>query len=84
MKAVQLYGTQYCPYCVMARRLLTQKGVRFEDIRIDETPSRRAEMEQRSKRFTVPQIFIGDEHVGGCDDLYALERGGRLDTLLAD
>lgn len=84
MKVVQLYGTQYCPYCVMARRLLTQKGVRFEDIRIDEMPSRRTEMEQRSKRCTVPQIFVGDMHVGGCDDLYALERSGQLDKMLAD
>lgn len=84
MKAVQLYGTQHCPYCVMARRLLAQKGVRYEDIRIDEVPSRRAEMEQRSRRYTVPQIFIGEQHVGGCDDLYMLERSGQLDALLAD
>ncbi|MEJ2060062.1 MAG: glutaredoxin 3 [Gammaproteobacteria bacterium] len=79
---VIMYSTRFCPYCVMARRLLSSKRVEFEDIRIDQHPERRAEMEDRSGRFTVPQIFIGEVHVGGYDDMAALEREGRLDPLL--
>lgn len=83
MVNVVVYSTEQCPYCVRAKDLLGRKGVRFDEIRIDLEPERRLEMEQRSRRRTVPQIFIGDRHVGGCDDLYALERAGQLDSLLS-
>ncbi len=79
---VVMYGTARCPYCVRARALLDSKGVAFDDIRIDENPERRAEMEDLSQRRTVPQIFIDDTHIGGCDELYALEYAGKLDALL--
>jgi glutaredoxin 3 len=82
MPDVVIYSTRFCPYCVRARMLLDNKNVTYTDIRIDEQPERRAEMEQRSQRSSVPQIFIGDEHVGGCDDLFALEAGGELDRKL--
>lgn len=81
--SVVMYGTAYCPYCVRARRLLDSKGVEYEDIRLEGRPDLRAEMEQRSGGGrTVPQIFINEEHIGGSDDLFALERAGRLDELL--
>ena len=79
---VVLYGTAYCPYCVRARALLDSKGISYEDIGLERHPERRREMEQRSGRRTVPQIFIDDEHIGGSDDLFALERAGELDSLL--
>jgi len=79
---VLMYLTASCPFCQSAERLLAQKGVMIEKIRVDLEPARRAEMMQRSGRRTVPQIWIGERHVGGCDDLYALEREGRLDPLL--
>lgn len=79
---VVLYGTAYCPYCVRARDLLDRKGVSYEDIRLEGDPERRREMEQRSGRRTVPQIFIDEQHVGGSDDLFALDRAGKLDSLL--
>ena len=79
---VVLYGTAYCPYCVRARALLDSKGISYEDIGLESHPERRREMEQRSGRRTVPQIFIDDEHIGGSDDLFALERAGKLDSLL--
>lgn len=80
---VVMYGTAYCPYCVRARRLLDTKGVVFEDIRIEGRPDLRAEMERRSDGArTVPQIFIDDRHIGGSDDLFALEHAGNLDELL--
>ncbi len=82
MPDVVMYSTKFCPYCVRARMLLDQKNVPYTDIRIDEHPDRRAEMEQRAQRTSVPQIFIGDEHVGGCDDLFALEAAGELDRKL--
>lgn len=84
MKAVRVYSTALCPYCVMAKRLLSGKGVGFEEIRVDEKPALREEMTRVSGRCTVPQIFVGDTHVGGFDDLSALERAGRLDPLLRD
>ncbi|WJW75546.1 glutaredoxin 3 [Thiohalobacter sp. IOR34] len=84
MPDVVMYSTAFCPYCIRARMLLERKGVEYRDIRIDETPALRAEMEARSGRTSVPQIFIGDTHVGGCDDLYALEAEERLDSLLRD
>jgi glutaredoxin 3 len=79
---ITMYATGYCPYCHMAERLLQSKGVSFEMIRVDLEPQRRTEMMERTKRRTVPQIFIGDRHVGGYDDLAALDRAGKLDPLL--
>lgn len=80
---VVMYTTPWCPYCIRARSLLKQKGVAFEDIDVGANPALRREMEARSQRHTVPQIWINDEHIGGCDDLYALERAGQLDDKLA-
>lgn len=79
---VRMYATGWCPYCVAARDLLRGKGVPFEEIDLTSDPARRAEMESLSGRSSVPQIFIGDEHVGGYDDMAALDRSGRLDRLL--
>lgn len=78
-----MYSTGFCPYCVRARMLLDRKGVNYTDIRVDLEPHLRAEMVQRSGRTSVPQIFINDFHVGGCDDMYALENQGKLDPLLS-
>jgi glutaredoxin 3 len=84
MQAVTLYTTPICPYCIAAKRLLDSKNVSYTDIDVMTETDRRAEMMQRaSGRHTVPQIFVGDTHVGGCDELYALERAGKLDALLA-
>jgi glutaredoxin 3 len=80
--AVVMYTTSWCPYCERARRLLARKKVAFEEIDVDSAPQKRAEMQQKSGRRTVPQIFIGDTHVGGSDDLHALEDAGKLDALL--
>ena len=80
---VLMYCTAACPFCQSAEQLLLKKGARIEKVRVDLDPGRRAEMTQKSGgRRTVPQIWIGDRHVGGCDDLYALERQGKLDPLL--
>ena len=80
---IRMYATATCPYCIRAEQLLLDKGVvGLDKIRVDLDPSRREEMMKLSGRRTVPQIFIGDYHVGGCDDLFALERAGRLDPLL--
>lgn len=79
---VLMYATGLCPYCVFARRLLAGKGVAYEEVRVDKHPERRSEMETRSGRYTVPQIFIGDYHVGGYDDMAALDQAGELDGLL--
>ncbi|MES2264773.1 MAG: glutaredoxin 3 [Pseudomonadota bacterium] len=80
---VLLYSTAVCPYCVRAERLLESKGVTgIEKIRVDLDPEQRVLMMQKTGRRTVPQIYIGDTHVGGFDDLYALEQAGRLDPLL--
>lgn len=79
---VVMYMTAWCPYCARARRLLADKGVKVEEIDIDERPEARAQMIARSGRNTVPQIFIGETHVGGCDDLHALDARGRLDPML--
>ncbi|MBT8427940.1 MAG: glutaredoxin 3 [Erythrobacter sp.] len=81
---VVLYGTAYCPFCVRARRLLDNKGVAYADLRLEHQPELRREMERRSGRHTVPQIFIGDQHIGGSDELHSLERAGRLDALLRE
>lgn len=84
MNAVKMYTTQVCPYCVRAKALLRQRGVaEIEEIRIDLDPAERDRMIELTGRRTVPQIFIGDLHVGGCDDLHALESAGKLDPLLA-
>ena len=80
--AVKMYTTSWCPYCGRARALLARKGVDVQDIDIEASPEKRAEMQNRSGRRSVPQIFIGDLHVGGCDDLHALEKAGKLDSLL--
>lgn len=78
-----MYGTASCPFCQSAERLLRHKGVRdLEIVRVDLAPERRQEMMQRSGGRTVPQIWIGSRHIGGCDDLYDLERAGDLDALL--
>jgi glutaredoxin 3 len=82
MAKVLMYLTASCPFCQSADRLLQEKGVTVEKIRVDLEPARRAEMMQKSGRRTVPQIWIGELHVGGCDDLYALDRAGKLDPLL--
>ena len=85
MPPVEIYTTRYCPYCVSAKALLKRKGVAFTEIDLAGNWERRDEMIQRANgRTTVPQIFIGAVHVGGCDDLHALERAGKLDPLLAD
>ena len=82
--AVTMYSTAVCPYCVQAERLLRAKGVgEIAKVRIDLDPPRRIEMMQRTGRRTVPQIYIGEEHVGGYDDLVALDREGKLDPLLS-
>lgn len=82
MADVVIYTTGYCPYCIRARNLLKKKGVSYTDLRIDDHPELRAEMEHRSGRQSVPQIFIGDHHVGGCDDMVELDAAGKLDPLL--
>ena len=84
LKSVKMYSTATCPYCIRAKALLRERGVeQFEDIRVDERPGERANMIKLTGRYTVPQIFIGETHVGGCDDLIALDRAGRLEPLLA-
>jgi glutaredoxin 3 len=83
MSAVKMYSTGACPYCQMAERLLVAKGVAaIEKIRVDLEPAKRVEMMERTGRRTVPQIYIGDTHVGGYDELAALDRAGKLDALL--
>ena len=83
MKAVEIYTSPLCGYCHAAKRLLKEKGVSFSEVNVLAQPGRKAEMIKRANGGrTVPQIFVGDTHVGGCDDLYALERAGKLDPLL--
>jgi glutaredoxin 3 len=84
MSKVQMYTTAICPYCIRAKRLLERKGVAYEEIHIDGDYEQMRIMMQRSNRHTVPQIFIGDHHVGGYDDLARLESYGKLDELLAE
>ena len=79
---VLMYCTAACPFCRSAERLLLEKGAKIDKVRVDLEPARRAEMMQKSGRRTVPQIWIGSRHVGGCDDLYALDAEGKLDPLL--
>lgn len=84
MKPVEIYTTQTCPYCIAAKRLLVKKGVEFKEIDVAGQPQLRAAMTQRAGgRTSVPQIFIDGQHVGGCDDLHALDHAGKLDPMLA-
>jgi len=82
-KKITIYTTPICPYCQMAKQLLQRKGAAFDEIDVMGKPALRAEMQAKSGRSTVPQIWIGERHVGGCDDLYALDSEGGLDPLLA-
>ncbi len=79
---VTVYVSDWCPYCERAKGLLNQKNVPFSEINVEDEPKFREEMMARSKRRTVPQIFIGDKHIGGCDDLFELDRSGELDRLI--
>lgn len=83
MASVTVYSSDFCPYCMRAKALLRKKGVAFEEIRVDGRADLRAAMAARAGRSTVPQIWINDRHVGGCDDLQELERCGELDHWLA-
>lgn len=82
MTSVLIYSTQTCPYCDRAKQLLDSKGVKYEEIRVDENPTLKDEMIAKSGRRTVPQIFINDQAIGGFDDMAALEKAGKLDSLL--
>lgn len=82
MHKTVIYTSAYCPYCTHAKSLLVEKGVDFEEFSIDGHPEVRREMAAKAGKNTVPQIWIGERHVGGCDDLVALERAGQLDALL--
>jgi glutaredoxin 3 len=85
MRRIEIYTTMWCGYCRAAKALLDRKGAQFEEIDVGRNPERRSEMTQRANgRTTVPQIFVGATHVGGYDDLHALDRAGRLDPLLAE
>ncbi|MBB6342669.1 glutaredoxin 3 [Pseudomonas fluvialis] len=84
MKPVLIYTSVTCGYCMRAKQLLQRKGVAFDEISVDGKPDVRAEMVRKAGKTSVPQIWIGSTHVGGCDDLHALERAGKLDALLAD
>ena len=85
MRAVEIYTTPFCGYCAMAKRLLDRKGVAYREIDVSADPELRAAMVQRANgRRTVPQIFVGTTHVGGSDDLHALDHAGKLDPLLAE
>jgi glutaredoxin 3 len=84
MKPVTVYSTRVCPYCMRAKALLDDKHITYTEVLVDAEPARLAEMMQKSGRRTVPQIFVGEHHVGGFDDLYALDRQGGLEPLLAD
>ena len=84
MQPVKMYSTATCPYCLRAKALLKQRGVEtIDEIRVDEQPAEREAMVRLTRRWTVPQIFIGETHVGGCDELVALDRRGGLEPLLA-
>ncbi|WP_437879624.1 glutaredoxin 3 [Pseudomonas sp. LRF_L74] len=84
MAKVVIYSSDWCPFCIRAKQLLESKDVAFDEIKVDGQPQVRAQMAQKAGRTSVPQIWIDDRHVGGCDDLYALERAGKLDALLQD
>lgn len=79
---IRMYSSQWCPFCVQAKRLLDSKGVSYDEIIVDGKPALRAQMMEESGQRTVPQIWINDAHIGGCDELYSLERARKLDPLL--
>ena len=83
MAEVVIYTTRICPYCVRAKQLFQRKGISYQEIDVSTDQELRLKLVARTKQRTVPQIFINDQHIGGCDDLYALERQGALDPLLA-
>ena len=82
MQQVLIYSSDFCPFCRRAKQLLEQKGVTYEEINVDKVRGSRKEMAEKAGRTSVPQIWIGETHVGGCDDLYALQQAGKLDGLL--
>lgn len=82
MPEIIIYTTAWCPYCLWAKSLLQRKGVAFNEIKVDGNPALRAEMASKAGRTSVPQIWIGERHIGGCDELHALDRAGQLDALL--
>ncbi len=84
MKKIIIYSKDVCPYCVKAKNLLQRKGAVYEEIKITTDEQKQEMIKKANGRMTVPQIFIGDFHVGGCDDLYALESEGKLDKILQD
>lgn len=84
MKKIEIYTKDYCTFCHRAKHLLIDKGVAFVEYEISEDSAKAVQMQQRARRRTVPQIFIDDQHIGGCDDLYALESSGKLDPILLD
>lgn len=83
MPNILIYSSEHCPYCVRAKELLQRKGCTYQEVRIDLDPQAKETMMAITGRRTVPQIFINDQHIGGCDDLYALEKAGGLDKLLS-
>lgn len=83
MASVVIYTSAWCPYCIRAKDLLDKKNVTYQEISVDGQPAVRAKMAEKAGRTSVPQIWVGEKHVGGCDDLMALERAGKLDALLA-
>jgi glutaredoxin 3 len=82
MNRIEMYTTAICPYCLAAKSFLARKGLKVEEIRVDTDPARRTEMVEKTRRMTVPQIFVNGHYVGGYDDLVALDRKGGLDPLL--
>jgi len=80
--SVVIYSTRFCPFCVRAKQLFDGKKISYKEIAVDNDPALRQEMMKKSGRHTVPQIWISDKHIGGCDELYALQRSGKLDSLL--
>lgn len=83
MTSITLYTTRWCPFCIRAKQLLSDKGYSFEEISVDNDPAKRQEMTEKAGATSVPQIWINQQHIGGCDELYKLERNGQLDSLLA-
>ena len=83
MASIVIYTSAWCPYCIRAKDLLDKKKATYQEISVDGQPGVRAKMAEKAGRTSVPQIWIGEKHVGGCDDLMALERAGKLDALLA-
>lgn len=82
MQAIRIYTTRSCPFCIMAKRLLDKRGMAYEEIPVDGDPQQRQRMTELAGRRTVPQIFIGDVPIGGCDELHALDASGKLDSLV--